>query len=157
MNNQKILTASFIIIGLSLIGINFLIARGVSKNLEASLSNLPQITKDLAKARILLPDIKPGESITKSAIRDAEIKKVKNSLPYTESKFTLNYDATTKYLTANIHATSIEGYRANKLLAEQKLVIFGAADLCKLAIIWEVPVELSRQVTKSDLTTNTCQ
>ena len=157
MNNQKVLTASFIVIGLSLIGINLLIVIGVDKNLEASLSNLPQITKELAKAQTILPDIKSGESITKSVVRDTEIKKVKNSLPYTESKFVLNYDATTKYLTANIKATSLKEYRENKLLAEQKLNIFGATDLCKLAIIWGVSADLSRQVTKSDLTTSTCK
>ena len=154
---QKYLTIGFIFIGVVFASFNFYIFNSLNNGgLPFDLKKIAKKGQTSAKAQALLPDIKPGESYTKSKIRDKEIAKIKNKLPIDNKLFAIVYDENTKYLVATIKAASIEKYRENKFLAEEKFYEIGAENVCILNVVWAVPMPLKTKVNKQDLTTRSC-
>ena len=154
---QKYLTFGVIFIGIVFAAFNFYLFSSMSKGgLSFDLKKVAKSGQTNAKAQALLPDIKPGESYTKSKIRDKEIAKIKNKLPLDSKLFAIVYDENTKYLVVTIKADSIEKYRENKFLSEEKFYEIGAENICILNVVWAVPMPLKPKVNKQDLTTRSC-
>ena len=154
---QKYLTIGFILIGVVFALFNFYIFNRMNNGgLPFDLKKVAESGQTNAKAQAVLPDIKPGESYTKSKIRDKEIAKIKNRLPIDSNLFSIVYDGNTKYLTGTIKATTIEKYRENKFLAEEKIYEIGAESICVLNVVWAVPIPLKTKINKQDLTTRSC-
>ncbi len=157
MNKQQsIISGVFILVGVLFAGLNFYVFNQISNGgLSFDLDKVKNIGQN-TQAKAVLPDVNPGESYTKSKLRDAEIGKIKNSLPYTNSRFSILYSDSSKYLTVTINAKSIEQYRENKFLAEEKLLYFGAQETCLLEVVWNVPIGLKDKTNSQDYTTRGC-
>lgn len=160
ITNQKVLTISLIVIGLSILGINFLVMRSVNQNLEDSLSKLPEVAqKEKASVSKTLPDIKSTQKLSESAIRNQELEKIKNNLPYTDTKkgITIAISPSTKLIIAGItSAKDLTDYREKKVILEQKLYEFGATNLCSLALVWAPPTPSDLKFTPADVHTSDC-
>lgn len=160
LSNQKILTVSLIIIGLSLLGINLLILRGIDTSLESSLKKLPAVEKlQSGKISPFLPDINGKQKLSESKLRNTEVNKIKNKLPYIDKKhnITIDYGPKTTLIVAGItHAKNINDYREKKFLLEQQLHVLGAENLCNLALLWAPPFELKKDLQPEDVRTSGC-
>jgi hypothetical protein len=154
---QNYLTIGFIFLGVLFAGFNFYIFNAMTHGgLQFDLSKISGITQTNAKAQAVLPDIKPGESYTKSNLRTNEVDKTKSNLPYDSNLFRIDYSEQSKYLTITVKATTLEKYRENKFLAEEKLLDLGATNICLLEVVWNVPIALKDQITQPDLSTRGC-
>lgn len=154
---QNYFTVGFIALGIFFVGLNFYVFNYLNNGgLNFDINKAKSVVKSSAKAQAVLPDVKPGESYTKSTLRDAEINKIKNGIPFDSSQFKIDYTPKSKYLTVTVKASTIEKYRENKFLAEEKFLDLGATNLCILKIVWNVPVSLNDKINKQDLTTRSC-
>lgn len=154
--NQKNFTIAFLFIGILFAGLNFYIFNQINNGSLNFDFDLIRDRQGAAQAKAVLPDIKPGESYTKSKLRDEEIAKIKNSLPYSDNRFSIIYDENTKYLSANIKAKNLTEYRENKFLAEEKLLEIGSREICLLEVVWAVPIPIKSSLESADLTTRGC-
>lgn len=155
--NQKHISIGFILAGLIFAGANFFLFNQLyNGGFQFDLKGLLKSDRGSANVSSVLPDIKPGESFTNSKVRDEEIGKIKNSLPFSSDRFDIDYNPTSKYLTVTIKADTIDQYRENKFLAEEKLYEFGTEEICILQVIWAVPLDLRSSVEKHDLITRSC-
>ncbi len=156
LDNQRRLTVVFIAIGVLFALVNFYVFNQMNNG--GLLFDLSQLLGrgSGAQAVGVLPDIKAGESYTKSKIRDGELDKIKNGLPHSNSRFEIVLNGTTKYLTVTIKADNLEQYRENKFLAEEKLSELGATEVCILHVVWNVPITLKTKVEDFDLISRGC-
>ncbi len=157
MLKKNYFTVGFIALGIFFVGLNFYIFNSLNNGgLNFDISKVKNEVKTSAKAQATLPDVKPGESFTASKLRDQEIAKIKNSIPYFSSLFNIDYAVKSKYLSVTINANTIEKYRENKFLAEEKFLDLGATNICLLKVIWNVPFEIKNKVKHQDVITRGC-
>lgn len=158
--SHKNLTILFIVIGIVAFAFNFWVFQQLS--FDQTMPTLQALAAQKVKPgeqSKVLPDIKKGEPIAKSEIRNQELAKITPQLPYSDPEVGYNivYYDSGKTLTVEIPAKTVNDYRLMKFQAEAKLTEMGTANLCNLVIFWAPPATLNRELTKADLVTTGCK
>lgn len=158
LKNHKFLTAFLIFVGVATFIFNFVIFQKLAFDSDKEKLQKALVASKADQASSVLPDIKKNEPITKSEIRNAEIKKVQSKLPYNdpEGRYSIIYYEKSGVLQVEINAGSIVEYRDRKAAAEVVLAELGADNTCNLVALWAVPTVLNKETTRDDLTTTGC-
>lgn len=159
MKNQRILALVVVGIGVLLLVFNFIISKNATSGIDARIADLAKQQKLKKDNAGILPDIKRGESITSSEIRNKEVTKVTPSLPYYDkpNNIAILFDPKSSVIIARVaSANSLADYRVKKQMTENKLVQLGVDNICNLLVVWSPPENVKKDLKAIDLHTSGC-